>query len=148
MKRTTALLALLASLLGAGMALGSSAHATTLNTGQKVLATAETKRGDWYSYGAAGPSTFDCSGLVYWAARQHGISLPRTTQQMIHSGALYRVYSPRQGDLAFWGPASAPTHVEFWTLTYWVTFGERKSGTRAGWRNDRYWRPTEYYRFR
>lgn len=136
-----------AALLGATTSL-ATAHAATLNTGQKVIATAELKRGAWYRWGGNGPNTFDCSGLVVWAAKQHGIALPRTTQQMIHSGHLYRTYSPRQGDLAFWGPASAPTHVEFWTIYRWTSYGERKSGTRAGWRNDAYWRPTEWYRFR
>ena len=29
-----------------------------------------------YSWGAAGPGAFDCSGLVMWAFQQAGISLP------------------------------------------------------------------------
>lgn len=148
MKKVLTALAVLVGISGASTALSvTAASASTLNTGQKVLATAETKQGAWYKYGGNGPSTFDCSGLVVWAAKQHGLSLPRTTQQMIKSGELYRVYSPRQGDLAFWGGAS-PYHVEFWTLTRYYTFGERKAGTRAGWHNDNYWKPDRFYRFR
>lgn len=30
-----------------------------------------------YSYGASGPYYFDCSGLVWWAYKQAGISIPR-----------------------------------------------------------------------
>ena len=37
------------------------------------------KVGSPYVYGASGPSTFDCSGLVMWAYAQAGMSLPRTT---------------------------------------------------------------------
>jgi cell wall-associated NlpC family hydrolase len=39
--------------------------------------------GDWYQWGAAGPNTFDCSGLIMWAYAQVGISLPH------YSGAQY-----------------------------------------------------------
>lgn len=44
---------------------------------------AESRVGDWYQWGAAGPNTFDCSGLVMWAYAQVGISLPH------YSGAQY-----------------------------------------------------------
>jgi cell wall-associated NlpC family hydrolase len=44
---------------------------------------AESRVGDWYQWGAAGPTTFDCSGLVMWAYEQVGISLPH------YSGAQY-----------------------------------------------------------
>ena len=44
---------------------------------------AESRVGDWYQWGAAGPNTFDCSGLVMWSYAQVGISLPH------YSGAQY-----------------------------------------------------------
>jgi cell wall-associated NlpC family hydrolase len=44
---------------------------------------AESRLGDWYQWGATGPNTFDCSGLVMWAYEQVGISLPH------YSGAQY-----------------------------------------------------------
>src|SRR6478752_4320666 len=52
----------------------------TANTvGEQALQAALTRRGDPYVWGAAGPSTFDCSGLVLWAYAQVGISLPHFT---------------------------------------------------------------------
>lgn len=48
-----------------------------------AVAAAESRVGDWYQWGAAGPTTFDCSGLVMWAYAQVGISLPH------YSGAQY-----------------------------------------------------------
>ena len=45
----------------------------------KVVEIAKKKLGCPYVYGAAGPNTFDCSGLVQWVYQQVGISLPRTT---------------------------------------------------------------------
>ena len=32
-----------------------------------------------YRWGAEGPSTFDCSGLTYWAFQQVGVTLPRSS---------------------------------------------------------------------
>jgi peptidoglycan DL-endopeptidase CwlO len=59
------------------------------------------KVGDWYQWGAAGPTTFDCSGLVVWAYAQLGISLPHFTGDIWQLG----VHIPRDqlepGDLVF-----------------------------------------------
>ena len=41
-----------------------------------AVAAAESRVGDPYVWGASGPSTFDCSGLVMWSYAQVGISLP------------------------------------------------------------------------
>jgi peptidoglycan DL-endopeptidase CwlO len=45
----------------------------------RALKIAMTRIGDDYVWGAAGPSTFDCSGLVVWAYMQLGISLEHFT---------------------------------------------------------------------
>lgn len=45
----------------------------------KIISTAKSKLGCAYVWGATGPNTFDCSGLVQWVYKQNGISLPRTT---------------------------------------------------------------------
>ncbi len=66
-----------------------------------AVAAAESRVGDPYVWGAAGPSSFDCSGLVMWAYEQAGISLPH------FSGAQYAdtVHIPmsdlQPGDLVF-----------------------------------------------
>lgn len=97
---------------------------------------------DWYSWGAAGPSRFDCSGLVYWAANRHGITLPRTTYAMIGSYHLVRTYHPRTGNLAFFGTG----HVEFYDKPGW-TYGAQQSGTRVGYHHyGGGWHPTSYWR--
>lgn len=66
-----------------------------------AVAAAESRVGDPYVWGAAGPSSFDCSGLVMWAYEQAGIQLPH------FSGAQYAdtVHIPmsdlQPGDLVF-----------------------------------------------
>lgn len=47
--------------------------------GVQVLAEAARHDGAPYSYGAAGPSSFDCSGFTSYVYRQLGVSLPRTS---------------------------------------------------------------------
>lgn len=123
--------------------------ASTQTIGSRILNMAETRAGHWYAYGGAGPNVFDCSGLVYWASHRLGVNMPRTTYGMlsqgVRSGLLYRVSSPRRGDLAFYGTG----HVEFVTVWYHTTFGALHAGTRIGWhRWNAYWHPTMYYRIR
>ncbi|HEV2172901.1 MAG TPA: NlpC/P60 family protein [Nitrospira sp.] len=122
----------------------SAVHRETL--GERVLDIAETRTGDPYSYGSAGPSAFDCSGLVYWAAAQLGISLPRTTFTMIYSHHLRRVWGhPQRGWIAFWGPIEAPYHVEIMTIWPDTSYGARDWGEPVGWHSDRYFAPSAYY---
>ena len=40
-----------------------------------------------YVWGAEGPETFDCSGLVRWAYLQVGISLPHQTESLYYTAA-------------------------------------------------------------
>ena len=47
--------------------------------GKAIAQAALTRRGMPYTWGATGPSTFDCSGLVYWAYNQAGEKIGRTT---------------------------------------------------------------------
>lgn len=116
--------------------------------GVRALDWAETHAaGCWYSWGGTGPCSrgYDCSGLVMSAVlHADGIMLPRTTYAMPGSRHLYRVTSPRRGDLAFFGAG----HVEFWVQPD-VTFGAHHTGTRTGYRTYNGWyHPTAYYRLR
>lgn len=74
--------------------------------------------GDPYVYGAAGPSAFDCSGLVQYAARKVGVSLPRTSEEQWAAVQHITAAQLRPGDLIFeqWpGDSAAPGHVAIYT---------------------------------
>lgn len=96
----------------------------------KAFRAAKRQKGDPYRYGATGPNAWDCSGLVQWAYRQAGVSLGRTTSQMLNGGKLTRVSKARAkyGDLVFFGSG----HVELYSSKTFK-FGARRSGTRIGW---------------
>ncbi|MFE5580655.1 NlpC/P60 family protein [Kitasatospora sp. NPDC056531] len=54
--------------------------------GAAALAAAASKVGSPYVWGATGPGSFDCSGLMVWAFNQVGVSLPRTSQEQAGAG--------------------------------------------------------------
>ncbi|MCG0557063.1 NlpC/P60 family protein [Lactiplantibacillus plantarum] len=58
-----------------------------------------------YVWGAAGPSAFDCSGLVEYALKKMGISFPRTSGEQYKASK--HVSNPKPGDLAFFGPGGS-----------------------------------------
>ncbi len=58
--------------------------------------------GDPYRYGAAGPSAFDCSGLVKYSYRKAGFrNVPRTSDAQARWGHKVRKSNLRRGDLMF-----------------------------------------------
>jgi len=70
--------------------------------GAEALRAALSRRGDPYVWAAAGPSQFDCSGLVVWAFAQEGISLPHYTGSLWNSGEHISRSQLEHGDLVFY----------------------------------------------
>lgn len=64
-----------------------------------------------YVYGAAGPGAFDCSGLVVWAYRQAGITVPRTSQAQAHGGVAVSRDAMDRGDVITYGAADTHSAV-------------------------------------
>jgi cell wall-associated NlpC family hydrolase len=60
-----------------------------------------------YSWGAAGPSSFDCSGLTMWSWGKAGVSLPHSSQAQYSSGNHVSRSDLQPGDLVFFG---SPIH--------------------------------------
>jgi cell wall-associated NlpC family hydrolase len=71
------------------------------NVGTTALRAALTQRGKPYVWGAEGPSSYDCSGLVKWAFAQEGISLPHYTGSLWNSGMHVSRDNLEPGDLVF-----------------------------------------------
>ncbi|GGK54058.1 hypothetical protein GCM10011591_27300 [Nocardia camponoti] len=69
------------------------------SAGAVALDAARTKLGASYNWGAAGPQSFDCSGLVQWAYRQAGVELPRTSFEQSHVGAPVAFQNLQAGDI-------------------------------------------------
>jgi peptidoglycan DL-endopeptidase CwlO len=65
-----------------------------------------------YVWGAEGPSSFDCSGLVQWSLRRAGIVMPRVAVDQARTGPQVPVSQIRPGDLIFYHTdPTAPTYI-------------------------------------
>jgi peptidoglycan DL-endopeptidase CwlO len=67
--------------------------------GPLAVQAALTRIGSPYSWGAAGPSAFDCSGLVMWAFGQAGIQLPHSSQALARGGQPVSMDQMQPGDV-------------------------------------------------
>lgn len=68
-----------------------------------AVATAEAQVGKPYVYGAAGPNSFDCSGLMMFAWRAGGVSLPHSAQAQYSSTTRVPLNALQPGDILFFG---------------------------------------------
>ncbi|MGR8008830.1 NlpC/P60 family protein [Streptomyces hypolithicus] len=82
---------------GAGLGSGDAYSAKA----EKVLAFARAQIGKPYVWGAAGPSSYDCSGLTQGAWKAAGVSLPRTTWDQVKVGSRVPTDDLKPGDLVF-----------------------------------------------
>ena len=65
-----------------------------------------------YVWGAAGPRSFDCSGLVQWSMRQAGITMPRVAVDQATTGPQVPISDLSPGDLLFYHTdPTAPTYI-------------------------------------
>lgn len=112
-----------------------------------AISAAVSKVGSSYVWGAEGPNTFDCSGLMVWAFRQVGISLPH------YSGAIYDMTARvsradlQPGDFVFWGGGGSE-HVALYMGNNQLIHAFGSGGTDVT-RLDGWWKsPTGYGRLR
>jgi cell wall-associated NlpC family hydrolase len=72
-----------------------------------AVAVAKSKLGSPYVWAAAGPSTFDCSGLTMYAWAAAGVQLPHSSAMQMSSGRSVSTSALQPGDLVFYG---SPVH--------------------------------------
>ena len=89
----------------AGVAAGTVDHTSaTLSQAEDLtfLQAALSRQGMPYVWGAAGPSSFDCSGLVQWSLARAGIRMPRVAADQARTGPAVPVSQLQAGDLLFY----------------------------------------------
>jgi cell wall-associated NlpC family hydrolase len=106
---------------GAGSVTAPAVPATAVDT---MLNAAMSRRGLPYVWGAAGPKSFDCSGLVQWSFAQAGIVMPRVAADQARSGPAVPVSQLAPGDLLFYHTdPTAPgyiSHVAIYLGNGWM----------------------------
>jgi cell wall-associated NlpC family hydrolase len=98
-----ALLLALLVVVAAVASLGACTAPSSSTKGQQIVNLARTHLGQHYVYGAAGPSSFDCSGLTQYVHRQAGITIPRTVGSQQAAARPVSKSSAQPGDLIFIG---------------------------------------------
>ncbi|MDQ1650424.1 MAG: hypothetical protein QOG60_2481 [Frankiaceae bacterium] len=92
-------------------ALGACTAPRSSTKGQQIANIARAQVGKPYSWGATGPNAFDCSGLVYFAHRQAGIFVPRTTGSQYSAARRVAKSDARPGDVIFFGTYHVGVYV-------------------------------------
>jgi cell wall-associated NlpC family hydrolase len=75
---------------------------TTPKLNTEVVAEAKRHLGQAYVWGAAGPKTFDCSGLVKYSYAKYGFTTPRTSEDQFAAARVIPAARAVPGDLVFW----------------------------------------------
>jgi len=79
--------------------------------GSRIATTAVSMLGVPYAYGGNTPQGFDCSGLVEYAYRQVGMTVPRTTARQLDVSERINWRDARAGDLLFFKSRWKVSHV-------------------------------------
>ena len=86
--------------------------------GLKIVKTVKQQLGTPYRYGEEEPdSGFDCSGLVWWVYRQHGVNLPRTTTELAKVGEDIPLSDAHVGDIIIFRTGRGATGLHTGILT-------------------------------
>lgn len=80
---------------------GSGGASAMRNRGEALAKFALTLQGTRYRYGGATRDGFDCSGLVFYAHRQLGLEVPRTSSDQAEEAEEIKPRKLRRGDLVF-----------------------------------------------
>jgi cell wall-associated NlpC family hydrolase len=92
---------------GTAVAVAPTPVTATSGAARTAVDTALAQVGDPYVWGAGGPDSFDCSGLMQYAYSAAGISLPHSSSMQSQMGAPVSASALQPGDmLFFYSPVS------------------------------------------
>ena len=89
-----------------GASAPSASSGSSSSSSSAIVNAARSAVGTPYSWGGSSLSGMDCSGLVNYAYKAAGISLPRTSGQIANAGRSISQSEAQPGDIAVW-----PGHV-------------------------------------
>ncbi|MEJ6542713.1 NlpC/P60 family protein [Brachybacterium paraconglomeratum] len=87
---------------GGASAPSSSASSSSSSSSSTIVNAARSAVGTPYSWGGSSLSGMDCSGLVNYAYKAAGISLPRTSGQIANGGRWISQSQAQPGDIVAW----------------------------------------------
>ncbi|MDN5743586.1 MAG: C40 family peptidase [Nocardioidaceae bacterium] len=115
--------------------------------GQAAVAFARAQIGEPYVWGAAGPSTWDCSGLTAKAWSSAGKYLPHYSVAQYDASTPINPSQLKPGDLVFWGSNGNPSsiyHVALYAGNQMIIHAPR-TGRNVTEESMYYWRTPDFY---
>jgi cell wall-associated NlpC family hydrolase len=98
---------LLQSLSGVDLSCSSGSGPSSAQV-EAAIAFAQQQLGKPYVWGATGPDSYDCSGLMLRAWQAAGVQLPRTSIEQWTAGQHVPLGQAQRGDLLFWSDDGTP----------------------------------------
>lgn len=89
---------------------GRSHALSTVEGAERAIAFARKQLGEPYLWAAAGPDSWDCSGLTMRAWERGGVALPHYSAAQYQQTKHLSVVDLRPGDLVFWGDSPDTIH--------------------------------------
>lgn len=133
---------LTSALLGAGGSIVAATPAQASTLESRALSIALSKRGDWYQWGAEGPSKFDCSGLTWYSFKHAGKTIPRVAQDQYNKARHVAKSARRVGDLVFFGGTRSIYHVGIYVGNGYILHAPH---TGAKVRKEKIWTSAVHY---
>jgi cell wall-associated NlpC family hydrolase len=114
---------------------------------QAAISFARQQIGEPYVWGAAGPGSWDCSGLTMGAWQAGGRYLPHYSVAQYEQSTPISAGALQPGDLLFWGSSSAPSSI--YHVALYVGNGQMIHAPRTGRpvteESMYYWIPPNFY---
>jgi cell wall-associated NlpC family hydrolase len=145
----SALLATATALPVAGIAATPASAAARVSPARSAaiakaaLRVAAAQKGKRYVYGGAGPSVFDCSGLVQYSYKKVGIRIPRTADQQYRASHHIRQSQLRPGDVIFFHDSRGHVYHDAIYLGLGAVWNAPHTGARV--RVERVWTHSIYF---
>lgn len=115
-------------------------EALAIEKGKDIIASAQNYLGKPYSYGAAGPNAFDCSGLLYVVFGENGMEVPRSSWEYMNIGTSVSMEDARAGDvICFSRGGSRVSHVGIYMGDGQFIHSATSSGVIITSVSDKYW---------
>jgi peptidoglycan DL-endopeptidase CwlO len=112
---------------------------------QRAVDYAKAQLGKPYLWAAAGPDSFDCSGLTMMAWRQGGKYLPHWSVAQFQQSTRISVGSLRRGDLVFWGSSPGSIHHVAMYIGNGQIIHAPRTGQPVQINSMYYWVPPNYF---
>ena len=116
---------------------------------ENIVSFAKQQIGDSYQYGAKGPNSFDCSGLVHYVFRSENIITSGSAASLSNLGKGIKKEDAQKGDLVFYKKGGDIFHVSIISETVsgeiWVVHSTTSRGViEEDILSSSYWKPKIY----